>query len=232
MDESQSRLATSAGAICILCASMLAASVLLLAGCGAETPDEAASTTAAKAEAAPQSDSHPIPAAVVQQNVERHRDFQKKRQAACPRRLPDRHEELRRFPAIAILEGLGYATVANDSSRGTYDKVIELTGTGRIGMMNHVSMEGDRYVITIAEREYVAGSERYNEAPGRSDRMFVEFRWRWRPLNPLGERLTLDAPYSGQKEHPGRATYTLTAGSWKLTELWLDHDNRDYTRGV
>jgi hypothetical protein len=40
------------------------------------------------------------------------------RKAACPRRIPDRVEERRPFPAIDILHGLQYVTISDDSSRG------------------------------------------------------------------------------------------------------------------
>jgi len=118
------------------------------------------------------------------------------------------------------------------TARGSYEKVIELTDTGRQELANDLETTEDKYFITIARREYVPGLERFEKAPGRDDRLVVSFQWRWKPLNPLGERLDLRAPYSDRKEHGGRATYERNADEWKFAELWLDSDSKDYVRGL
>jgi hypothetical protein len=110
--------------------------------------------------------------------------------------------------------------------------VIELTGTGRQNLAKDLEEEPGRYVITIARREYLPGLERFEKAPRRDDRVIVSFRWKWKPLNPPGERLDLRAPYSDRTEHAGRATYVRAGDGWKLDELWLDRDARDYVRGI
>lgn len=174
----------------------------------------------------------PIAPSVVQEDVEQQAAFQEVRKAACPRRIPDRIEARPPFPAINILEGLQYVTISDDTSHGMYEKVIELTDTGRQTFASYLEEESERYIITIARREYLPGREQYENAPGRTDRIVVSFQWQWKPLNPLGERLNLWAPYSDRNEHQGRATYTQTGGVWKLDEVWLDRNHRDYVGGV
>jgi DNA-binding PadR family transcriptional regulator len=197
--------------------------LMLLAACGAEPGN----TT--KRETEPSSP--PVDAAVVRDDVERSESFDEPRQAACPRRIPDRIEERRPFPAIDILEGLGYVTISDDSSRGAYEKVIELTPAGEQELGDDVEEEADRYVVTVARREYLPGSERYATAPGGDDRVVVSFMWKWQPTNSLGERMTLGEP-GGRDERQGRATYRRTTEGWELEEVWLESDARDYVRGV
>ncbi|MBI4749632.1 MAG: hypothetical protein HY774_14180 [Acidobacteria bacterium] len=202
--------------------------LIFLAACTPKTSDPAGN-------AVPQNSAkklQPIAPSVVQKDVEHQEAFQEVRKAACPRRIPDRIEARPPFPAINILEGLQYVTISDDTSQGMYEKVIELTDTGRQTFADQLEEEPNRYIITIAQREYLPGFERYENAPGRTDRIVVSFQWQWKPLNPLGERLNLWAPYSDRNEHQGRATYVETGGVWKLDEVWLDRNHRDYVGGV
>ena len=205
----------------------IATLVLLLTACGTKAPNAPDGASQAR-----DSERPPIALEVIRQDVEQHESFQQVRKAACPRRIPDRIEQFRPWPAINVLQGLKYATISDDSSRGTYEKVIELTDMGRQELANELETTEDKYFITIARREYVPGLERFEKAPGRDDRLVVSFQWRWKPLNPLGERLDLRAPYSDRKEHGGRATYERNADEWKFAELWVDSDSKDYVRGV
>ena len=202
--------------------------ILLLTACGTKAPD----TPDSASPAGQGGERPPIALEVIRQDVEQHESFQQVRKAACPRRIPDRIEQFRPWPAINVLEGLKYATISDDSSRGIYEKVIELTDMGRQELANDLESTEDKYFITIARREYVGGLERFEKAPGRDDRLVVSFQWRWKPLNPLGERLDLRAPYSDRNEHGGRARYERNADEWKFAELWLDSDSKDYVRGV
>ena len=220
------------GGVSLLPASMLVPTVLLLlTSCGSKPPDAPGGATP-KSEARLGGELPPIDPELVREEVEQHERFGQLRKAACPRRIPDRIEQRHPFPAIDILEGLNYVTISDDSSRGIYEKVIELTDTGRRDLADYLEEEPNRYVITIAQREYLPGSERFKNAPGRDDRVFVRFRWQWKALNPLGERLNLSAPYSDRLEHEGRVTYQRTGEGWSLDDLWLDRDGRDYVFGV
>jgi hypothetical protein len=174
----------------------------------------------------------PIDPAVVRADVERHQSWGRLRKAACPRRILDRSEERPPFPAINLLEGLKYATITNDTSRGKYEQVIELTDLGRRTLAGFIEEEMERYIITLAKREYLPGMEHYEKAPKRDDAMIVSFEWRWKPLNTLGERFNLWAPLRDRNEHSGRATYVRTADGWKLEDVWLMWDHRDYVWGV
>ena len=212
-------------------AGVLVSIVLLLAACGVESRN----TPPASWPVVPASRDNkrpPIDPKVVREDVERHQRFGEVRKAACPRRILDRIEEYPPFPAINILEGLKYVTISDDTSRGKYEKVIELTDLGRRELASDLEEQANRYIITVARREYVPGLERYENAPRRDDRLVVSFQWKWKPLNALGERLTLWAPYSNRDEHGGRATYQRTADGWKLDDLWLDRNAVDYVWGV
>lgn len=215
-------------------APLLLLSGLLAAGCGGRSPNGSpdAGRAAAPSPPAPRGERTPIDPGVVRADVEGHDDFGSPRKAACPRRIEDRHEERRRYPAIDVLEGLGYVTISDDTSRGAYEKVVELTDTGRRELGGDLEEDAERYVVTVARREYLAGSERFENAPNRTDRVVVSFRWRWKGTNALGERLDTSAPFSTRPEHQGRATYDRAGDGWALRELWLDRDGRDYTRGV
>lgn len=215
-------------------AALLFLSGLLAAGCGARSPHGSpeAGSDAAPAPPPPRDARTPVDPAVLRADVEGHEDFRSPRKAACPRRIPDRHEERRRHPAIDVLEGLGYVTISDDASRGAYEKVVELTDTGREELGGALEEDAERYVVTVARREYLPGSERFENAPGRTDRVVVSFRWRWKGINALGERLDMSAPFSTRPEHQGRATYERDGGGWRLREVWLDRDGRDYTRRV
>lgn len=213
-------------------APLLCLSGLLLVACGAKSPHGSPDAGSASVQRARLSEAIPTPTpiepGVVRADVEGDGDFRTVRKAACPRRIPDRHEERRGYPAINILEGLDYVTISDDSSRGMYEKVIELTSTGRQDLSNDLEEQAEQYVITIARREYLAGTERFEYAPNRTDRLVVSFRWRWKGINALGERLNMDAPWSNRPEHQGRATYDRVGEGWQLQEIWLDHDARNY----
>lgn len=211
-------------------APLLAAGGLLLVAC--RSPERNVAQRHPTRMAQPTASSSPINPAQIRNDVEANASFQDLRKAACPRRVPDRVEEMSPFPAIAILKGLGYATVSDDASRGRYEKVIELTDSGRGDLEQFLQEEAERYVITIARREYIAGSERFDPAPGNPDRLFLEILWRWKPVNALGERLIMWSPDGDGPDHHGRATYDRTSEGWTLSELWLDRNNRDYVGGV
>jgi hypothetical protein len=106
---------------------------------------------------------------------------------------------------------------------------MELTPLGRQALGPHLREEAERYVVTLAEREYVAGSERWEWAPNRKDRLSVDFDWRWKPLNEVGARLTMTAPHSTREEHPGRAWYQRDGDGWRSDDVWISDDARDYT---
>jgi hypothetical protein len=92
--------------------------------------------------------------------------------------------------------------------------------------------EGERFVVTLARRELVVGSERWSWRPNREDGFTVDFDWRWQPLNEVGKRLTLGAPGSFREELPGRALEQRTADGWRVDEVWLSNDTRDYMSRV
>jgi hypothetical protein len=207
----------------------LAIALLLLTACRPPETGTPRSRSKPKPPAAPRT---PIEAARVQKDVEESSDFQKVRKAACPRRVLDRDEQMRPFPAFALLKNLSYATVSDDTSRGVYEKTIELNDSGRAALGPFLEEEAERYVITVARREYVAGREQFDFAPGNPDRLFVEIFWRWKPINRLGEGLDMWTPEGDGPEHHGRATYDRTSAGWNLAELWLDRNNRDYVGGV
>src|SRR5689334_16740985 len=73
----------------------------------------------------------PIDPAVLRADAERQAEWTPLRKAKCPRQLPDRHEELRRYPAISILEGLGYITISDGTAHGMYVKNMQMTFEGR-----------------------------------------------------------------------------------------------------
>lgn len=205
--------------------------VILLCACSSETNEPPVGETATSAGEAAEAES-PIDPATVQEHVEQHESFAELKQAAVPRRVPDRGEERRRYPAIDILKGLDYITISDDSSRGAYEKVIELSGTGRMELLNEFEEEEDRYVIDVAQRAYVAGSERFDSPHGKEDEVLtVSFRWKWDPLNELGKRLNLRANDSRDDLHQGRATYVRSGDDWVLEKVWLDSSGRDYVRG-
>jgi hypothetical protein len=174
----------------------------------------------------------PIAPETVRADVERQESWGQVRKAACPRRLPDRIEQLNRWHALSILHGLKYVTVTDDTSLGTYDKVITLTPAGRQVFREDLVEEANRYVISIARREYLPGLERFEPCAKRDNCIVVGFRWQWKGLNPLGDRIDLSAPFTTRPDHEGRATYVRTGDGWKLEDVWLQWDHRDYMHGV
>ena len=231
------RLATSsprtryAGASRLLLAALFLSGVLMpLAACRAGSPT--ASDGAAPASAPTHTgDRPPIAPAVLRADAERQAEWTPFRKAACPRQLPDRHEELRRYPAISILEGLGYITITDGTAYGMYMKNMEITDAGRQGLGSDLEESAERYVITIASREYLLGTEQFEIRPG-GNQLVAHFKWWWKPLNSLGERLTLGPSFGARGEYGGFATYSLAGGGWTLDKVFLNGDNRDYMHGV
>ena len=110
-----------------------------------------------------------------------------------------------------------------------YVKNMEITGAGRLGLGSDLEEEAERYVITIASREYLPGTEQFEIRPG-TNQLVAHFKWRWKPLNVLGERLTL-GPEFDRSQYGGFATYTRAGGEWTLDKMFLNTDDRDYMRG-
>jgi DNA-binding PadR family transcriptional regulator len=170
----------------------------------------------------------PVAYTVVRSDVEALQSWSELRQGAMPRTVVDRIEERRLYPLIDVMQGLKYVTVSDGVSQGNYAKVMEPTPEGRQALGAHLSEEGERFVVTLAGREFVEGSERWSWAPNRKDRFSVDFQWRWKPLNAVGERLTMGTPQSFRNELPGRAWYQQTADGWQVDDVWLSTDTRDY----
>lgn len=185
--------------------------------------------TVAKLPAAP---APPVDYATVRREVEAEAQWTVPLQGACPREIIDRIEERRLYPLIDVLEGLEYATVTAGEAHGQYVQTVALTADGRQALGAQLVEESERYVVTLALRELVAGSERWSWRPKREDGFMVDFDWRWKPLNQVGKRLTLGAPGSFREELPGRAVYQRTADGWRVGEVWLSNDTRDYMSRV
>ena len=170
----------------------------------------------------------PVDYAIVRRDVEALEHWAQPRKGACPRSILDRSEERRLYPLIDVMQGLKYVTVSDGQLYGNYAKVMELTPLGRQALGAQLVEEAERYVVTIAEREFVAGSERWSWAPNREDRLEVEFSWRWKPLNEVGARLTMTAPHSVRDEHFGRVWYQRDGDGWRMDDVSLSDDARDY----
>jgi hypothetical protein len=215
-----------------LSARLALASVLLLAACRADArkkPDEIQVAKLPPSTMMPNGKLSPIDSARLVTDVHQHQSFQQTRSAMCLRDLPDRSEVIRRYPACGVLEGLKYATVRDDASRGSYMKVFELTGEGRSALGADLQDQGDRYVVAVARPELMMGRRlQFENAPNRDDRVLVTFYWRWAPINALGKGLDLGSTVYHREELQGRATYDQTADGWALSELWLDDGTRDY----
>ena len=203
--------------------------LVLIAGCRLGAPVTSDDTTTASLPKK-SGERPPIDPAVLRADAERQAEWTPFRQAKCPRQLPDRHEELRRYPAISILQGLGYLKITDGTAYGSYVKNVEITMEGRRELGRDIEEEGDYYVITIASREYLPGTERFEILPG-PDRLVAHFKWRWKPTNTLGERLTLGPSHSNGSDYGGFATYNRSATGWTLDKVYLNSDNRDYMRG-
>ncbi len=167
-----------------------------------------------------------LPPDVVRQSVEQDARFAEIKKAICPRRVPDRHEEIDRYPAIRILEGGQWVTVTDDSSRGMYEKVIEMTPDGRLELMNDLLDDANEYVFGIARRTYVQGSE--VESPQNPNEVDVHFRWRWQPLNKPGGRFTLFPSTRADDSLNGTASFKRGPGGWEMVDLSLEDDGHDY----
>jgi hypothetical protein len=213
-------------------ARLCLASVLLLAACRPDARKKKDEIQVAKLPPStmmPNGRISPIDSARLATDVRQHQSFQETRSALCLRDLPDRNEVVSRYPACGVLEGLKYATVRDDASRGSYMKVFELTGEGRQALGADLQDQGDRYVVAVARPELLMGRRlQFENAPNREDRVLVTFYWRWAPLNALGKGLDLGSNVYHRDEHQGRATYDQTSDGWTLAELWLDSDTRDY----
>lgn len=164
----------------------------------------------------------------VRREIERHGDYKKLLKTFCPRRVIDRHEEMRRYPAIDVLHRLKYATVTDDTSRRMYEKVIEFTFEGRRVFANYTKEESDRYIITLARREYLTGSEKMSKSPKNDDLAFVNFRWQWKALNPLGKILSVRSEWRDSEELSGWARFQRTAEGWRLIKLDFEDDHQNY----
>ena len=207
----------------------LATITLLLSAChlgGSDAPRSAGN------EGAPvkAGSSHEIDPERVRTDVEADENFESPLRALCPRRIPDRIEERRAYPMIDLMHGLGYVAISDDSSHGSYEKVMEVTDAAMRDLGDDLEQDEDRYVVTLADREYVQDSEQYDHPPGRDDRVLVNFRWFWRPRNGLGERITNWTANTKSPELQGRATYSRTGAEWILDDVWVQSDSRDYMR--
>jgi hypothetical protein len=167
----------------------------------------------------------PVPVDFVRQTVQADSRFTDIKQAMCPRRLPDRYEEIARYPAFRILQNSHWGTVTDDSSRGVYEKVIEITPEGRLEFMNDLTEDADRYIFNIARRSYIEGSE--IERPGPNG-VSVAFRWKWQPLNKPGAIFDLSPPYRSQDSLNGSAEFKDGPNGWELVDLWLEDDGHNY----
>jgi len=196
-------------------------------GCRAPTASDGASPPSVPTKTA---DRPPIAPAVLRADAERQAEWTPFRKAACPRQLADRHEELRLYPAISILEGLGYITITDGTAYGMYVKNMEITDAGRRALGSDLEEGAETYVITIASREYLPGTEQFEIRP-ETNKLVANFKWRWKPLNTLGERLTL-GPEFDRSDYGGFATYTRDGEVWTLDKVFLNIDNRDYMRRV
>jgi hypothetical protein len=181
--------------------------------------------TAAKLPAPP---APPLDYATVRRDVEAEAQWTVPLRGVCPREIIDRSEERRLYPLIDVMHGLGYATVTAGEAHGQYVQTVALTADGWQALGAQLAEEAERYVVTLAHRELVGGSERWSWRPNRDDGFTVDFDWRWKPLNEVGKRLTLGAPGSFREELPGRATYQRTADGWRVDAVWLSNDTRDY----
>jgi hypothetical protein len=168
----------------------------------------------------------PIDLAALRELAERHEHWRRPRKARCPRQLPDRSEDLRRYPTLSLLDGLGYVTITDGIGSGMYVKNMAMTDAGRRALGSDLEERADWYVITVARREYLPGGENFEVRPG-GDRLVAYFRWRWKPLNPIGERLTLGPSYD-REYYDGFATYTRAAGGWALEKVHLNGADGDF----
>ncbi len=170
----------------------------------------------------------PVDYAVLRRDVEALERWTQPRRGACPRSIADRIEERRLYPLIDVMEALKYVTVSDGERYGNYAKLMELTPLGRQALGTGLVEEPERYVVSLAEREWGTGSERWSWAPNREDRVEVEFSWRWKPLNEVGARLTMTAPHSVHDEHFGRAWYQRDGDGWRLDDVSISDDARNY----
>jgi len=77
--------------------------------------------------------------------------------------------------------------------------------------------EGERFVVTLARRELVVGSERWSWRPNREDGFTMDFDWRWQPLNEVGASGSRWARQAAFARSCPAARYTNarpTAGAW------------------
>jgi hypothetical protein len=191
---------------------------------GAPTPSPEGVPASAPAQTA---ERPPVAPSVLREIAEGHEQWNHARKARCPRQLPDRAEDLRRYPALGLLQGLGMVAIADGVANGTYVKTMEITDAGRGALGTDLEESPDWYIVTVARREYLPGSERFEVIPGR-DRLVAYFRWRWRPLNALGARLHLGPSHSTRDYYDGFATYTRAADGWALDTVHLNGEDGDF----
>ena len=122
---------------------------------------------------------------------------------------------------VWTLQGLGYLTITDGTAYGIYVKNMEITNAGRLGLAGDLEDDPERHIITVASREYLPGTEQFEILPG-PDRLVAHFKWRWKPLNPLGERLHLGPSYSTSGDYGGFATYERASSGWTLDKVFLN----------
>jgi hypothetical protein len=206
---------------CLRAGALALAALLPLAGCagkGSDAPGENRS-----AGQSPQRDERPpIDPDVVREDVESDEEWRKLRQAGCPREVDDRREEMDRYPAIHVMQSLGYVTVTDGVSYNRYVKKMELTPEAYQQLGEDLREDGDYYVVDLAEREYMPGREEYEPLPKDPNRLTVEFKWKWKPLNPLGDIMGLWREGVDTNEYYGRARYVKVGDGWKLESITLE----------
>ena len=163
------------------------------------------------------------------EEIAKHEEYKKLLKARCPRYIIDRIEELRRYHANNVLHSLKYATVTDGTWRGNYVKVTEITSEGRRELGKHIIVEdSEEYHIEVARREFITGSETISKSPKSDDLAFVNFRWRWKAINRLGEYTKVRSRWDNSEEIVGSATFQRVAEGWKLTELKFDESHEPY----
>ena len=197
------------------------AGLLPLAACGGGMPNPPGGNRSAT-QSTRRDEPTPIDPEVVREDVESDEGWAKLRQAGCPREVDDRHEEIDRYPAIHVMKSLGYVTVTDGISYNKYVKKMEITSEARQQLGEYLREEGDYYVVDLAEREYMPGREEYEPLPRDPRRLMVEFKWKWKPLNPLGEIMGLWREGKDVNEYYGRAQYVRAGDGWKLEKITLE----------
>jgi hypothetical protein len=214
----------------LVATALLQGTLLPLAGCGSRasvSPDSASTASDAASVPARPDERPPIDPAVLRGLAEGHEQWSRERKARCPRQLPDRSEALGRYPTLSLLDGLGYITITDGTASGMYVKNMSITDEGRLALGSDLEENADWYVITVGRREYLPGTETFEFRPDR-DRLIAFFRWRWKPLNPIGERLPLGSSISRRDYFDGFATYDRASDGWTLDKVFLNGEDGDF----